>query len=121
MAERPTAAELVEAVREFLERDVMGALDGRLAFHTRVALNALGIVARELTLGPEHHEAHAARLRELLEISDDRRNVDALERELAAAIRAGSFDDRFDEVRAALRISARDALLIDNPRYLPPH
>ena len=30
-------AELVEAVREWLERDVSSATDGRLRFHTRVA------------------------------------------------------------------------------------
>ena len=46
--DRPTAAELVAAVREFLERDVMEATEGRVQFHTRVAVNALGMVEREL-------------------------------------------------------------------------
>jgi hypothetical protein len=50
--DRPTAAELVGAVREFLERDVMAATDGRVQFHTRVAINALGMVERELVDGP---------------------------------------------------------------------
>ena len=40
--DRPTAAELVTAVREFLERDVMAATEGRVQFHTRVAVNVLG-------------------------------------------------------------------------------
>lgn len=53
---RPTASELLDAVREFLTGQVMPATTGQLAFHTRVAANVLGIVARELelsTTGPE--------------------------------------------------------------------
>jgi len=49
---RPTASELLDAVREFLTDRVMPATDGQLAFHARVAANALGVVARELELGP---------------------------------------------------------------------
>ncbi len=48
---RPTASELLEAVREYLVGDVMLATTGQLAFHARVAANALAIVARELELG----------------------------------------------------------------------
>jgi aminoglycoside phosphotransferase (APT) family kinase protein len=50
---RPTASELLDAVREFLTDGVMPATSGQLAFHARVAANALAIVARELELGPE--------------------------------------------------------------------
>jgi len=49
---RPTASELLEAVREYLTGQVMPATVGQLAFHARVAANMLGIVARELELGP---------------------------------------------------------------------
>ena len=49
--DRPSAALLVTAVREFLERDVMPATEGRVHFHTRVAVNVLNTVARELELG----------------------------------------------------------------------
>ena len=51
--DRPTASELVAAVREFLERDVMAATEGRVQFHARVAVNVLNIVARELELGDD--------------------------------------------------------------------
>jgi len=47
---RPTATELLEAVREYLLGDVMPATSGQVAFHARVAANALAIVARELEL-----------------------------------------------------------------------
>jgi aminoglycoside phosphotransferase (APT) family kinase protein len=64
---RPTASELLEAVREFLTGQVMPATSGQVAFHARVAANVLGVVARELELGPPPDacglaEAVAARL-----------------------------------------------------------
>jgi uncharacterized protein DUF6285 len=49
---RPTASELLDAVRGFLTDQVMPATTGQLAWHARVAANALVIVARELELGP---------------------------------------------------------------------
>jgi len=42
---------LLDAVRQFLTKQVMPATGGQLAFHARVAANVLGIVARELELG----------------------------------------------------------------------
>lgn len=49
---RPTAGELLDAVRGYLTDQVLPATEGQLAFHARVAANALAIVARELELGP---------------------------------------------------------------------
>jgi len=57
---RPTASELLEAVREFLTGQVMPATTGQLAFHARVAANILGIVAREVELGTIPPEAGLA-------------------------------------------------------------
>ena len=51
---RPTARELLDAVRHFLLEDVMPGTDGRLQFHARVAANALAVVERELSLPPPH-------------------------------------------------------------------
>jgi aminoglycoside phosphotransferase (APT) family kinase protein len=57
---RPTASELLDAVRDFLTDQVMPATDGQLAFHARVAANVLAIVARELDLGPTPAQASLA-------------------------------------------------------------
>lgn len=57
---RPTASELLDAVRGFLAEQVMPATSGQLAFHARVAANVLGIVARELELGPLPAESDLA-------------------------------------------------------------
>ena len=51
--DRPTAAELLEALHEWMERDLLPGVDGRLQFHTRVAINMIDIVRRELELGPD--------------------------------------------------------------------
>ena len=42
---RPTAAELVAAVADFLDHDVRAATGGQVNFHARVAANALRMVA----------------------------------------------------------------------------
>ncbi len=105
----PTAAQLVEAVREFLEGDVSAATEGRVRFHARVAANVCAIVERELALGPAQAEAAAERLA-AFGVADDA--------ELAAAIRRGDLDDRWAEVSAAVRETVRDKLLVANPKYL---
>jgi hypothetical protein len=107
----PTAAQLVEAVREFLERDVMAATEGRVQFHARVAINALNMVQRELELGPDQTAAHRENLARL-GVAD--------EAALAAAIRSGALDDRRREVLQVLRQTVRAKLEVANPRYLHP-
>ncbi len=47
--DRPTPQELAEAVREFLQDEILPILDDhRLKFRTIVAINGLGIAEREL-------------------------------------------------------------------------
>ncbi len=57
---RPTATELLEAVREYLLGSVLPQTSGQLSFHARVAANVLAIVARELNLGDVTPEADLA-------------------------------------------------------------
>jgi aminoglycoside phosphotransferase (APT) family kinase protein len=104
----PTAGQLIEAVREFLEGDVMAATEGRVRFHARVAARVLATVERELAAGSGPARDHAARLAGLGYSSDA---------ELAAAIRSGSLDARWDDVAAAVRASVADKLAVANPAY----
>jgi Domain of unknown function (DUF6285) len=96
MSDRPTAQELAEAIQEFLAGEILPTLsDHRLRFRMLVALNALGIVYRELAA---------------LEPDDD-----AEQRELAQQIRArdvppGTLARVKSDVEARLRIAS--------PRYL---
>jgi hypothetical protein len=106
--DRPDIGELVVAVREFLERDVMDGTDGRLRFHARVAANVLGMVERELELGTEQRHEHAAALARL-GMRD--------EAELAVAIRDGVLDDRSAEVVDVVRATVRAKLAVAHPGY----
>ena len=105
----PDAAGLVESVREFLESDVLESTEGRVQFHTRVAINVLGMVERELKAGADQLAAHRAGL-EALGVAD--------ERALADAIRNGDLDDRLDEVRAFVEATVQAKLEVANPRHL---
>ena len=94
MNDRPTAAELVEATREYLETEILPALDDqRLRFRTLVAINALGIAQRELesteeeVLSPEEAAALARRIR-AGEIPESA--LDLLERHVAQKLRVAS-------------------------------
>jgi aminoglycoside phosphotransferase (APT) family kinase protein len=106
---RPTAAELVEAVGEYLN-DMMERSEGGARFEARVARNALAIVERELRLGSALADAHAARLAGL-GFTDDAA--------LAAALRSGGLDAEWEPIARELAGSARDQLLVANPSYLP--
>jgi hypothetical protein len=103
---RPTAAELVEAVAEFLETDVRESTSGQVNFHARVAANALRMVERELLAEPDGTAREA-----LAGLGFDD------EAQLAAAIRAGRLDDRGDQVLGALRALVNDRLAVAHPRY----
>jgi len=103
---RPTAVELLAAVREFLRDDVMAATEGRVAFHARVAANVVAIVERELL----QEGGDRAGLLAALGVASDR--------ELAAVIRSGALDDRVDEVTAALVAGVGAKIAVANPRYV---
>jgi aminoglycoside phosphotransferase (APT) family kinase protein len=107
---RPTTAELLEAVREFLTEQAATGGEGRarLGFQARVAANAVAIVEREMRLRAEQEAAHAAGLARLGVAS---------EAELAAAIRSGALDDRMDEVIAVVRQTVAARLAVANPGY----
>ena len=95
MSDRPTAPELLEAVREFLESEILPALgDHRLKFRTLVAMNALGIAARELEgvcgsepLSPDDLRALAERIR-AGDVTDD--VLPLLKEHVAAKLRVAS-------------------------------
>jgi Domain of unknown function (DUF6285) len=103
---RPTAAELVAAVAEFIERDVREATSGQVNFHARVAANVLRTVERELLDGGDA-DARAA----LAGLGFDD------ETGLAAAIRAGELDERTEDVTACLRTLVRHRLAVAHPGY----
>jgi hypothetical protein len=103
---RPTAAELVAAVADFLDGEVRDAVTGSVNFHARVAANALRMVQREL-LAPQPAEIAAAFNR--LGVAD--------EAALAEAIGTGAMDDRGDELTSCLRAIVSHRLAAAHPGY----
>ena len=93
--DRPTPQELAEAVREFLQEEILPILDDhRLKFRTLVAINGLGIAERELwaTTPPREEDW-----------------------ELARRIRAG---DVPENAVALLKEQVAQKLRVSNPRLL---
>jgi uncharacterized protein DUF6285 len=129
MQDRPTAVELLGAVRDFLERDVLPDLEGRKRFHALVAANVLTIVARELDEEETAMVAEWQRLRDLLGVDERippgrvaglRAALRELTGRLVDRIRAGDADGGSfgDAVRAHVRMTVVEKLRIANPKYL---
>jgi hypothetical protein len=129
MQDRPTALELLEAVRAFVEEDVAPALDRRQRFHALVSANLLAIVQRELQFEEAQLTAEWERLRELLGQTDEalpagraalRTQVRAWTEELAERIRRGDADagDHAASVRQHVSETVREKLRVANPRLV---
>ncbi|MGI8755766.1 MAG: DUF6285 domain-containing protein, partial [Acidimicrobiales bacterium] len=108
---RPTAAELVDAVRSHLLHEVAPSQDGAASFALKVAVNALSMVERELTLRP-HRDADVALRLASREIAN--------ETELAAAIRRRELGPDQADVAAVVRALVLDRVRVANPKWLLP-
>jgi hypothetical protein len=127
MQDRPTVAELLDAVREFLEKDALEGLEGTAKFHARVAANVMAIAGRELELGPAQVEAEWARLADLLgpvpmppSAAALRQAVRQSTEALCERIRQGDADEGpfRAAVLAHVRATVREKLAIANPKLL---
>jgi len=114
MMDQPSALELVTAVKEFIEKHAMPQLTGHTAFHARVAANALGIVARELELGPKSNAEEVARLEAMLGMKG---TLDELNRELCRRIRTGDIGMDTPGIGQHMRATTIDKVAIDQPTY----
>lgn len=103
---RPTAAELVSAVADFLDGDVRAATSGRVNYHARVAANALRMVQRELSATTNQDLVTEFAV---LGVTD--------EDNLAAAIRRGDMDDRPADALRCLRMLVGARLAVAHPGY----
>ena len=107
-----TSVELLSAVRHFLREQVLPELDGFKAYNTRVAANALGIVARELELGDDLAALDQQMAAELGLDAD----AVSIPGHIALALRDGQL--AIDEkLLSYLRKRTLLAIAIDNPKY----
>lgn len=115
MEDRPTASELLEAVSELLQDEVVPVLAGGLQHKVRVAANLCRIVERELRLGPAAAEREQHAIQELLDARDA--TLPELNDQLSRRLQ--STDDEALLARAAdvLLAITRDKLAVDKPGY----
>ncbi len=124
MQDRPTSSELSDAVKEFLEQEILPTVtDARLKFRLLVAMNALSMISREVSLEEGFLEAEFSSLKSLLgqdlpspeSFSSLKALTLELNSELSSRIRLG---DVPENVFAHLREVTKAKLAITNPAYL---
>ncbi len=124
MQDRPTTNELSDAVRTFLETEILPiTTDARLKFRLLVAMNALTMISRETNLEESNLEAEFSSLQALLNsnqatptsFSSLRAATLEMNAELASQIRAGVLPNGVFE---HLETITKAKLTISNPSYL---
>ena len=87
--DRPTASELLEAIAELLEQELLPALKGPLQHPVRVAGNLCRILEREARLGAAHDAREIELLAGALAEAPGDRAAESLSRALVARLDAG--------------------------------
>jgi Domain of unknown function (DUF6285) len=116
MQYEPSVEELLAAIAELLEDELLPALPDALKHKCRVAANLTRILEREERLGPDAAERERERLRALVDAAAAADAV-ALSAQLAARLRTD--DDPAFQRRAweALVATARDDLAVAKPGH----
>lgn len=114
--DEPGLTELLRTVREFLEK-VTDELEDQDRYHALCASYLLSIAERELALGEAIDHAEQARLTAFL--GQSLALPDGYRR-LAADIRAGSCDARWDEAVQLVLAHVVDKVRVSKPEYLDP-
>jgi hypothetical protein len=124
MQDRPDAQELAVAIQEFVQNEISPTIDDkRLKFRTLVALNALGILTRELEHEERLLDEELRRLSSLLgrvapapkTLKQLKLEVGELNQELARRIRANEPPQGTLE---AVKVIVANKLKVASPRYL---
>ena len=114
MQDEPTPSELTKAVADFLRNDIVPLVSGHHAFKLRVAINALDLVTRQLTLEQGGDAAEAARLAALLGTQG---SLLELNRILSERIAKGDVDLHTPGLPEHLWQTTMDKLAVDQPNY----
>jgi Domain of unknown function (DUF6285) len=116
MQDRPTPEELLQAVAAFLRDQVVPATRGPMAFHARVAANALDIARRQIALAPASQQREHAALVKLLD-AEPTDGVAQLNQLLCERIANGTMNLDTPGLAACLWQITLDKLALDQPGY----
>lgn len=111
----PDAATLLKAAIRYIEEELLPELAGYHRFKTRVTVNVLGTIKRELEMRASQEQREIERLTDLL---GRRGEVAELSRELAQRIAEGAIAPDDQALHEHLRESLREALSINNPKWI---
>lgn len=114
MHDLPCSTDLLQSVITFLNDAAIPKLTGREAFDAKVAARALGIVQRELKLGPQAAERERDGLRRLLGHDGA---LDELNQLLCEGIEQSRFVLETPGLTDHLWTVTLDKLAIDQPNY----
>ena len=125
MQDRPKAAELLEAVAEYLFAELRPEVPCEQRFKVLVAANVCAVVAREIEAGEAPDREDLELFRELLgEEGDAPSDPDQLAEEarqaaadLAARLRSGELDERLNELTPRLAEHVQRKLDVARPGY----
>ena len=129
MQDRPTSSELLQAARDAFVRDLLPEITGEKRYVALMVANALAILGRDLESNTAFLKKEMTRLQGLLGISLPeikdldplRAEVERLNCQLVAQIRAGAFDEleaAGTRLQAHLVATTHEKLAINNPKYL---
>jgi hypothetical protein len=125
MQDRPTAAELLDSLAEYLFGELRPEVPREQRFKVLVAANLCAVVAREIRAGDGPDRKDLALFGELLgeriEVPDDPAELADATRhaaaELSRRLRSGELDDQLDELTPRLEEHVRRKLEIARPGY----
>lgn len=130
MQDRPTALDLLQALRDLLEQEILPSLtDSRLKYQTLIAINVLRMLEREVPDEEGRLRAELGTLQEILGLPRTdppadpallRRRVLEANRELCERIRQGLADGGpwRERVLSHVRAAVEEKLRINNPARL---
>ena len=128
MQDRPSAPDLMDAIADFLMKDVMPLVKEQdaVAYKTLVSWNMLGVMARELREGEGHVNEELKRLHDLIADTggnsprtqlDKQRQVRELNVRLAEKIKTEKIADPASPAWKHVKQTLIENLAVSNPRF----
>lgn len=114
--DRPSINDILLTVQKFLD-DTGPKLEGEAKYHAQVSSYLLGICERELRLAGDFDRQEAAQLSAFL---DSQAPLDVMTAQFCANIRAGQYDDRWEQTLDLILGHTIDKVRIVKPRHLDP-
>jgi hypothetical protein len=112
--DQPDIPEIIKTVKEFID-DMLDKVDKAERYNALCASHLLGVAQRELELGTQQCEEQRRRL---ANFTGEHGSLDTLIEMLCKGIRAGRYDDRWNEAFDLILQDLIDRVKVSRPDYL---